>query len=160
MFTTIVAVLGTLLGVVVTGVFQARTTSRADIQAREAELRRERLAAITDLADTITAHRIAMYRRGDARLKGRSDDHVEELRAISHDTRREVTPPLTRLRVLIQDPAVREAADAMVTATYGMRRSDGTTDATLTLAGLTAARQAAVDAHDAFVDAAAHYLAA
>ncbi|MFJ6792105.1 hypothetical protein [Streptomyces angustmyceticus] len=69
-------------------------------------------------------------------------------------TRSAVTRQLVALRVLIEDQAVRAAADEMVTLTYAMRDADGTTGE---LAG---AREAALAAHDAFVDAAARYLQA
>ncbi|PVE13141.1 hypothetical protein [Streptomyces scopuliridis] len=158
MISTLIAVLGTLAGVVISGLFQHRAAGRTEAAARTAELRRERLAAVTELAGRISAHRRAMYMRGDARLRGESAERVEQLRAESHVTRSEVTEPLVRVRILVQDPAVRAAADFMVAATFGMRRADGTTDAALTREGLTAARETALDAHDAFVDVAGQYL--
>ncbi|MFB6977706.1 hypothetical protein [Streptomyces scopuliridis] len=156
---SIIAVVGTLLGVTVAGLFQHQAAARTERATRAAELRLQRLNALTELAGRISAHRQAMYKRGDARLKGKGDARIEELREVSHATRIEVTEPLARVRILIQDPHLRAAADAMVDATFGMRRADGTTDAELTREGLTAARAAAAEAHDRFVDVAADYLA-
>ncbi|MFJ2676378.1 hypothetical protein [Streptomyces sp. NPDC087525] len=156
---SLIAVIGTLLGVTVAGLFQHRAAGRAEAAAWKAELRRERLAAVTELAGRASAHRRAMYMRGDARLRGESAERVEQLRADSHATRSEVTEPLVRVRILIQDPEVQAAADAMVAATFGMRRADGTTDSEVTRERLTESRTAAVEAHDRFVDVAAGYLA-
>ncbi|MFJ8229652.1 hypothetical protein ACIQ9E_06775 [Streptomyces sp. NPDC094448] len=67
-------------------------------------------------------------------------------------TRGAVTRPLVALRVLFEDQAVRAAADHMITLTYAIRNAYATTE------DLTAAREAAKDAHDQFVKAAARDL--
>ncbi|MEI7029643.1 hypothetical protein [Streptomyces pratensis] len=67
-------------------------------------------------------------------------------------TRSAIARPQVALRVLIEDQAVRTAADRMVTLTYAMREAYATTE------DLTAAREAAKDAHDTFVNTAARYL--
>ncbi|MEV5774198.1 hypothetical protein AB0L49_23560 [Streptomyces antimycoticus] len=151
LLTTVIAVLGTLLGSVVTGHFQQRATDRGEAGVRQRELRKEHLHAVTALAEAISAHRSMMWRRGDAKFKG-DLDRYEELRIRSHDTRAAVTAPLVGLRILITDPAVRAAADRMVDATFGMRHQDTDADT------LNAARVAALAAHDEYVDVAAHYM--
>jgi hypothetical protein len=149
--TAVIAVLGTLLGSVATGHFQQRAADLGEAGARRRELRKENVDAVTALAETISAHRSMMWRRGEAKTKG-DLDRYEELRVRSHDTRAAVTAPLVGLRILITDPAVRAAADRMVAATFAMRDHD--TDA----AALDAARAAALSAHDQFVDAAARFI--
>ncbi|MEU6680945.1 hypothetical protein [Streptomyces sp. NPDC046925] len=67
-------------------------------------------------------------------------------------TRSAVNRPCLALRVLIEDQAVRAAADEMITLTYALR------DPYATSQDLDAAREAAKVAHDAFVDTAAGYL--
>ncbi|PJN32157.1 hypothetical protein CG717_14775 [Streptomyces sp. CB02613] len=67
-------------------------------------------------------------------------------------TRSAITRPQVALRVLIEDQAVCTAADRMVTLTYAMRDAFATTE------DLTAAQEAAKDAHDTFANTAAHYL--
>ncbi|MFJ2202406.1 hypothetical protein [Streptomyces violaceusniger] len=173
--TTAIAVAGTLLGSIVSGRAQQRAAEQAArAQGRAAErtaeiahrqeLRRERLGAIRDVAGALTDHRIAMWDRGQAVLNGAPSERVQELRDASHTTRRAVTGPLTALRVLIEDEEVRAAADRMVTLTYALRdtyRIDGPTAPETREAAktaLTAARAAAVDAHDEFVDIAGRYL--
>jgi hypothetical protein len=93
-----------------------------------------------------------MWMRGDAILKDAGPDRIEALRSDSHTTRSAVTRPLVALRVLIEDQAVRAAADRMITLTYAIRDAYATTE------DLTAAREAAKAAHDDFVNTAARYL--
>lgn len=156
MLTTVVtaglAVVATLLGAIVSGRFQERAAER-QVRATHGEaIRRDRLEAVTALACATSDHRRAMWMRGDAVLKGAGTERIEALRGESHMTRSAVTRPLVALRVLIEDQAVRAAADRMITLTYAIR------DAYTTTEELTAAREAAKTAHDDFVNAAARYL--
>ncbi|MGW1819801.1 hypothetical protein ACWCQM_40375 [Streptomyces sp. NPDC002125] len=150
--TTVIAVLGTLAGVIVSGWYQRRSAERAERVARSEALRRDRLAAVTDLAAAISDHRTAMWVRGDAKIKGAAPDRLADLRSRSHQTRSAITRPLVALRVLITAPDVRQAADAMVTATHALRGADTDTDV------LTRVRQEALASHDHFVNVAAAYL--
>jgi hypothetical protein len=148
----VIAIVGTLLGAVVSGKFQERAAGRTESVVRGEQLRRDRLAAVADLAEAISTHRSLMWRRGDAVLKGRSAEHIDALRVQTQESRSQVTRPLVALRILVTDPAVRAAADRMVTLTYAMRDAYTSADA------LTQAREDAKNACDAFVDAAATYL--
>ncbi|MGW9436805.1 hypothetical protein [Streptomyces sp. NPDC055607] len=152
--TTLLAVFGTLAGSVVTGRYQRRSAEQAERTTRGEALRRDRLAAVTELAAAISDHRTAMWVRGDATLKGDAPDRLADLRSRSHQTRSAITRPLVTLRVLITDPAVRQAADAMVTATHALRGADTDTET------LARAREEALARHDHFVDLAAAYLGA
>ncbi|MEU1908407.1 hypothetical protein [Streptomyces hygroscopicus] len=162
--TAAIAVAGTLLGSIVSGRFQERAAERAVRVSHDQELRRERLTAVRDLPGAITAHRIAMWDRGEAVLNNAPAERVQELRDRSHATRRAVNDPLTALRVLIDDEQVRAAADRMVTLTYALRDacpavgSVAPEERDAARAALTAARAAAVVAHDEFVDVAGRYL--
>ncbi|MFF7139364.1 hypothetical protein ACFZBZ_44630 [Streptomyces sp. NPDC008196] len=151
--TAALAIVATLLGAIVSGRFQERAAERGVRASHGEAIRRDRLEAVTALACAISDHRRAMWMRGDAVLKEASTERIETLRGESHMTRSAVTRPLVALRVLIEDQAVRAAADHMVTLTYAMR------DAYATTQELTAAREAAKVAHDTFVDTAAGYLA-
>ncbi|MGW2331708.1 hypothetical protein ACWC5C_38990 [Streptomyces sp. NPDC001700] len=150
--TTGLAVVATLLGAIVSGRFQERAAERSVRASHGEAIRRDRLEAVTALACAISDHRRAMWMRGDATLKRVGAERIDALRGESHMTRGEVTRPLVALRVLIEDQAVRAAADQMVTLTYAMRGAYGSTEE------LTAAREAAKVAHDQFVDTAAGYL--
>ncbi|MDQ1013393.1 hypothetical protein QFZ82_007961 [Streptomyces sp. V4I23] len=146
------AVVATLLGAIVSGRFQERAAER-QVRATHGEaIRRDRLEAVTALACAGSDHRTAMWMRGDAILKGAGTERIEALRSQSHMTRSAVTRPLVALRVLIEDQAVRAAADRMITLTYAIRDAYATTE------DLTTAREAAKAAHDDFVNAAACYL--
>ncbi|MEU0119111.1 hypothetical protein ABZ137_36890 [Streptomyces bobili] len=151
--TAALAIVGTLLGSIVSGRFQERAAERSVRVNHGEAIRRDRLEAVTSLACAASDHRRAMWMRGDAVLKEAGPERIEALRGESHMTRSAVTRPLVALRVLIEDQAVRAAADEMITLTYAMR------DAYATGEQLTAAREAAKVAHDQFVDAAAGYLA-
>lgn len=152
MLTTLIAVLGTLLAAAIAGHYQQRAADRSAHEARHQQLAEDRRAAVVELTAAISTHRATMYHRADARLRDLPDDRVQELRDDSHKTRAAVTKPLITLRLLIGDPAVRAAADHMVTTTYAMRSS-------MDRPAITAARQAAVAAHDQFVDLARTRLA-
>ncbi|WP_172387697.1 hypothetical protein [Streptomyces sp. MNP-20] len=150
--TAALAIVATLLGALVSGRFQERAVERSLHISHDEAIRRDRLEAITALACAISAHRTAMWWRGDAVLNKAAAERIAALRGESRLTRSAVTRPLIALRVLIEDPAVRAAADRMITLTYAIR------DAYTTTGELTAAREAAVAAHDDFVDTAARYL--
>lgn len=151
--TAALAIVGTLLGSIVSGRFQERAAERSVRVNHGEAIRRDRLEAVTALSCAASDHRRAMWMRGDAVLKEAGTERIEALRGESHMTRSAVTRPLVALRVLIADQAVRAAADEMITLTYALR------DAYATSEELSAAREAAKVAHDQFVDAAADYLA-
>ncbi|MGY4973492.1 hypothetical protein ACWGCC_30495 [Streptomyces nigrescens] len=151
--TAALAIVGTLLGAVVSGRFQERAADRAIRVSTGEALRRDRLEAVTALACAAADHRRAMWMRADADLAYASADWITALRAESHTTRSAINRPMVALHVLITDPAVRAAADRMVTLTYAMRNADTTET-------LTTAREAAKAAHTEFVETAAGYLTA
>lgn len=158
----VIAVVGTLLGAVVSGKFQERAANRVEAGARGEQLRRDRLNAVQDLAEAISTHRSLMWRRGDAVLKGSPADRVEALRIQTQESRSRITRPLVGLRLLVTDPAVRTAANRMITLTYAIREThrtapEGEEARAAAVADLTKAREEARQAHDDFVEAAAAY---
>ncbi|MEE1931446.1 hypothetical protein V1J52_25330 [Streptomyces sp. TRM 70351] len=146
------AVVATLLGAIVSGHFQERAAERSVRVNHGETIRRDRLETVTALACAASDHCTAMWKRGEAILQNASPERIEALRSESHMTRSAVTRPLVALRVLIEDQAVRTAADRMITLTYAIRDAYATTEE------LTAAREAAKNAHDTFVNTAARYL--
>ncbi|MFD6804044.1 hypothetical protein [Streptomyces cyaneofuscatus] len=141
-----------LLGAIVPGRLHERAAERQIRVTHSETIRRDRLEAVTALACAASDHRTAMWKRGDAILTGAGPERIEVLRGESHMARSAIARPQVALRVLIEDQAVRAAADRMVTLTYAMRDAFATTE------DLAAAREAAKDAHDTFVNIAAHYL--
>ncbi|MDX3165895.1 hypothetical protein PV516_19095 [Streptomyces scabiei] len=149
----VAGIAGTLLASIVTGLLQHRSAARVAAEARTERLYRDQLEAATALAKAATEHRIEMWRRGDAVLKGDPADQIRELQTRTHATRGAVTLPFITCKLLITDPAVRQAAVTMVSKAYAMR------DAYDSAAALTEARDVAMRANDDFVDTAAAFLA-
>lgn len=118
----------------------------------EEALWRDQFDAITAPAACATEHRRVLYAQQDVQLHAlRTDpDHLAALKEERYTTRSATTAQLVRVHLLIPDPAVRQAAADLVTATYNLR---DLADAD----GIEAHRPAAVAAHDTFVDTAADY---
>lgn len=149
MWESIIAVLGTLGGVAVSGLLSR--AARAE-EWRE-QHRREAVEALARLGQALADHRRAMWEVTHARLCGEPDARVRELRDESHRTRSMITAPATKVRLLIgrKAPEVWEAAKVAIGATYQMR------DAT-DLDDLEAKRQRALDTSDELMDVAAVWL--
>ncbi|WP_433341987.1 hypothetical protein [Streptomyces sp. CA-253872] len=151
MVTTALAVLGTLLGATVTGFFQHLAAGRTERAAARARSRQDALDAVADLVAADSAHRQALRMRLEAKLSGTATDaELFELRTASHITRAATKRPYALVRLLVPDPGVKAAADAMITATYGMRKA-------ATLRERETAQERARAAHDRFVDTAAEF---
>ncbi|MFE6689729.1 protein kilB [Streptomyces sp. NPDC057743] len=149
MWSSIIAVAGTLLGSVTAYALQQRAARTERAEARAESSRRDRLAAVTALVSALADHRRAMWVREDLRLSGAEQDAYTAARAESHATRSAVTAPLTEVTILAPDLA--RTAHAAARATYALR---GAEDAD-TLAAL---REAAITAADQLVAAAANEL--
>ncbi|MFB7484831.1 pRL2-23 [Streptomyces anulatus] len=148
---TIIAVLGTLAAVVITSAFQSRAARTARDAARSEDHRREAIAAVTALAASISAHRVAMVKVGEARLTGADAARVQDLRDAAHATRTAITEPAARVQ-LIAPAAVRDAAHTAIHATFAMRHPANAES-------LNDAREHALRTHDALIDAASQTLA-
>ncbi|WP_405185558.1 pRL2-23 [Streptomyces albidoflavus] len=151
MLATLLAVAGTLLGALVSGLLQHHLARAARAEAHAAQHRTAQLDAVTDLADALSAHRRAMWALLDATLTNADPDRVTELHDESHRTRAAVTAPAVRIRLLIADQAVRDAATTAITATYAIRDATDPNH-------LETLRQAALTAHDHLVEEAARHL--
>ncbi|MDX3524951.1 pRL2-23 [Streptomyces sp. ID05-39B] len=153
MWTTVIAVLGTLLGAVVAGVIQHQTARAGRVQDRAETLRREQFDAIAALAACATEHRRVLHAQQDFQRPGHTTDqeYLASLKAERYATRSATTAQLVRVQLLILDPAMRQAAADLVTSTYNLRDLTDADD-------IEAHRLAAVAAHNTFVDTAAAYL--
>ncbi|GAA2105566.1 hypothetical protein GCM10009801_81750 [Streptomyces albiaxialis] len=152
MWTTIVAVLGTILGGAVTGAlahFSARSARWDELDERR---RSEAIDAVTALARAASDHRRAMWMVREAQITGVDAERVRVLRDESHRTRSEITEPSVRVQLLIESDAVRAVAHEAVHATYAMREAE-------TLEALEDARAVALATHDLMVRTAGAYLA-
>jgi hypothetical protein len=148
MWPTLIAVLGTLAGSLLTTLVQ-RHTVRADATAAHhrqeaSEHRRAVVAALRELVTALDAHRRAMWVREDARLSDAPADEYARLRAESHTTRAAISAPLVSLRILV--PSVTEQAHAAAQAAFALRSAPD--QATLNIR-----RTEALTAADALVEA-------
>jgi hypothetical protein len=140
-WTSLIAVLGTLAGGGLTATVQGRL---ARVNRREAR-RADALAAVTQLAAALANHRRAMWVLEDRRLSGAPEQAVDEARTKSHDSRAAIEIPLHTVAILV--PALAQSAEEATQATFAMRNA-ADQDALKTL------REAAKDAHGRFMAAA------
>ncbi|MFE7053011.1 hypothetical protein ACFVAM_32135 [Streptomyces californicus] len=115
---TLIAVMGTLAGALLTGVLQ-HFAQRAQRMAQEAAERRSAgMDAVAALCVALADHRAAMWDLGTVRLAG---GEPEPARAEVRRTRSAVTDPLVRLQFLV--PGAGEVARQAVGAVFGMREA-------------------------------------
>lgn len=153
LWTSLVAVTGTLAGGVLTGALHIRTARTDRREARRDARQGDVLAAVTALVAALADHRRAMWVLEDVRLAEVDSQAVADAVAAHHVTRSAVTAPLTTVSLLaptLADPA-REAAKA----TYAMRGAADAGDGAV----LEARRAVALAASDHLVGAAAEFLA-
>ncbi|WP_121833694.1 protein kilB [Streptomyces sp. S1] len=146
MLSAVIAVAGTLLGAVVAGLIQHRTTRAAQDETRRTAI----VNAVSSLTAALADHRRAMWVREDLRLTGGSSEAYRAARAASHATRSAVTAPHTALAVLA--PQLAPLADAAARATYALRGAE-------TAGTLARLRDDALAATDRLVTATAEALA-
>ncbi|MFJ4409232.1 MULTISPECIES: protein kilB [unclassified Streptomyces] len=142
MWSSVIAVLGTLLGSVSAYALQQRSGRVERAEHRTEARRSERLAAVTALVSALADHRRAMWVREDLRMAGDTPAAYAAARAESHVTRSAITAPLTQ--VVILAPSLAQAADQAVSAAYALRKSPDP-------ATLEARRTAAISAADRLV---------
>ena len=115
MWSSIIAVAGTLLGGTLAGLLQVRVERAARADRRAEALR----VALGELVAALGDHRRAMWHREELRLNGLSQETVEKARAASHATRSAVTAPLVTVSVL--EPSLAEPARQAVQAAFALR---------------------------------------
>ncbi|MFG2226138.1 protein kilB [Streptomyces sp. NPDC048644] len=149
MWSSIIAVLGTLAGSITAYALQQRASRAERAEQRAAEKATAQLTAVTALVAALADHRLAMWLREELRLAGTTGDAYKDARAHSHTTRSAITAPLTTVTVLA--PALAAAANEAANATYALRGAPRITE-------LEALRDAATAASDRLLAAAtAHF---
>lgn len=150
MWASIIAVVGTLAGGLLTGGLQARIGRAARRDDRAEARRTAQVDAVAALMAALEDHRRAMWVREDLRLRdGDRTDAYTEARAASHATRAAVSAPMTRLSILA--PELHDSAREAAAAAYALR---GAPDR----ATLDALRESALRASERLVAAAGTYL--
>lgn len=122
------AVLGTLLGSVVTHFFQGRASIRTAELARAEQLRQERIAAYSTFAGELHDYRRAQndrwYRAHEESPPGAAD----AARYASYEARIAARAALTRVQLVCADPALRELAARAFEFTNCMHDAEDTAE--------------------------------
>ncbi|NDU74572.1 hypothetical protein GWI34_18320 [Actinomadura sp. DSM 109109] len=110
--TSLIAVAGTLLGVLTTQLFQRNTTKRAELFAQRQRIHEERLATLSAFARAATEYRRTQYDRWHR--QDDSPDSPEHLAAkeASYQNRSAASLELFRLQMLITDETLLDSAEA------------------------------------------------
>lgn len=119
LWTSAIAVTGTLAGGVVTAALQARVARTARRETQVAGQRAEALTAVTALLAAVADHRRARWVREELRLANADQQVQDRARERTHTSRSAITAPLATVSILI--PTLVDAAEAAVQATYAMR---------------------------------------
>ncbi|WP_030603578.1 hypothetical protein [Streptomyces achromogenes] len=146
MWSSVIAVAGTLLGGALTGLLQMRRERAARDERRAEALR----VALGELVAALGDHRRALWHREDLVLNGASPEAVDAARAQTRATRSAVTSPLVAVCVL--EPALTGPARRAALAAFALRDAPDRTE-------LAARREAAITATDDLVAAAGRVMA-
>jgi hypothetical protein len=150
LWSSVIAVVGTLCGGLSAGLLQVRSARTARRETRREEHFRQALAAVSALAAALADHRRAMWVLEHHRLTSAPREVIAHDRDASHTTRSAVTGPLVQVGILL--PALSGLARDAAQASYALRDApDLDTLATL--------RVAALHAVDRLVEAAGEALA-
>lgn len=109
---TLVAVLGTLLGVVVTHIFQRNSSKRAESFTLGQQLRTERLAVYSDFAGAVTELRRGQQDRWHRKREDPESPAHFEARTESYRLRGVALHALFRVQLIASCPEVVDAARA------------------------------------------------
>ncbi|MGW5347491.1 hypothetical protein [Streptomyces sp. NPDC004050] len=112
MFTSLIAVAGTLLGSVMTHLFQQRSARRTQEDSRAERLRQERLEVYGSYAGLLVEFRQALLHHWFCVHEGRDAEDEVALRARSFELRSAAQNALFRLRLIAEEPEVLAAAEA------------------------------------------------
>ncbi|HEY8978568.1 MAG TPA: protein kilB [Streptomyces sp.] len=146
MWSSVIAVAGTLLGGLLAGFLQQRGERAARAERREEALR----TALGELVAALGDHRRALWHREELRLTGAGEQALTAARATSHSTRSALTAPLVSVSVL--EPTLSAPARTAVLAAVNLRDAPD-------LPTLSARRETAITATDELVAAAGRVLA-
>jgi hypothetical protein len=108
--TSVIAVLGTLLGSVVAHAFQQRSTRHAQQHERAERRREERLTAFGTYAGLLVDFRQAMLHHWFCVHEGKDAEQETTLRARSFELRSDTQHALFQLQLLVEEPDLTAAA--------------------------------------------------
>ncbi|MBO1331301.1 hypothetical protein [Streptomyces sp. VRA16 Mangrove soil] len=107
----LIAVLGTLLGSVVTHYFQGRATVRSAELARAEQLRQERISTYSAFAGALHDYRRSQNDRWFRAHENAPDAVVEASRFTSYEGRITARSALTRVQLICDDRRMRQLAE-------------------------------------------------
>lgn len=107
---TLIAVLGTLLGSAVAYLFQRKSADRTESFAHRQQLRSERMAVYSDFAGAVTEYRRGQYDRWHRRNEDPGGAAAGEARKESYRLKGVAQHELFRVRLIASSPALVEAA--------------------------------------------------
>ncbi|OKK08463.1 hypothetical protein AMK26_05560 [Streptomyces sp. CB03234] len=119
METALIAVVGTLLGAVVTHFFQGRAAQRTAALTRAEQLRQERISTYSAFADAVVEYRQAQ----NARWYRRNGSHAESARLESYDRRATARQALVRVQLVCEDGVTVEKAYKAFEVTHCMHEA-------------------------------------
>ncbi|MFD8415015.1 hypothetical protein ACFV2Q_25205 [Streptomyces sp. NPDC059650] len=122
MFTSLIAVAGTLLGSVMTHLFQQRSARRTQEDSRAERLRQERLEVYGSYAGLLVEFRQALLHHWFCVHEGRDAEDEVALRARSFELRSATQNALFRLRLIAEEPEVPAAAEAAFVEVGGLNQ--------------------------------------
>ncbi|MEV7276415.1 hypothetical protein [Streptomyces sp. NPDC093111] len=126
----LIAVVGTLLGVVASHWFQGRATERTAALTRTEQLRQERIATYSAFAGAVVDYRHSQNDRWfRARLEPGSDE-AEESRHASYRQRTVARQALFRVQLVCDDPRTRQLAESAFEMTHCMHEATDDADRT------------------------------
>ncbi|MCY0948006.1 hypothetical protein [Streptomyces sp. H27-S2] len=151
--TSVIAVLGTLLGSTVTHVFQQRSARRMERNALEAQLRQERLDVYGTYAGLLVDFRQAALHHWFCVHEGRDADDEAALRKRSFELRSGAQHALFQLQLIADQPDLTAAAVEAFTSVGAVNRARDRAD-------LDVRRDASRELIDGFVGTARRYVQA
>jgi hypothetical protein len=110
-WTSVVAVVGTLLGSVITHAFQRLASRRSELFARSESLRQERIATYSGFAAAVEDYRCSQADRWYRKLEDPDGEAFITARAEAHRLRTVARQALYRVKLLTDDREVVLAAD-------------------------------------------------
>lgn len=123
MWTSVVAVVGTLLGSVITHAFQRLASRRGEVFARSEALRQERIVTYSAFAAAMEDYRHGQAERWYRMMEDPDGDAFVAARDEAHRLRTAARQALYRVRLLTEDPEVVQAAERAYFHTWDVSRA-------------------------------------
>jgi hypothetical protein len=125
---SLIAVAGTLLGSLITYIFQRRTADRTENFAWRRLLRAERLSAYSDFAGAVVAYRQSQYEPFHRRLEEDDSPALVAAKSESYRRRMAAQQALFQVQLVTVGPDLVQLAERALETTKGMLEATTTTE--------------------------------